>query len=207
MDGGEGGRPNEAGAEGRFGRAEGGDALGAAGSGRTGEEDGGRTNLEAGASADFKAGTTGGQPSEIVPLSLTGKEATSNIQNETLVETAIDRTVEPPGAGVVVERVETGESPCREQGEADSQPMGSSTESDCSRPENGPEPVSLQTSPIPAGGPEPSGSGEPKNWRTPFLEEQERRRARWEQMRQAWIRSRAVKQAGEAVRSQDTRGP
>ncbi len=41
LDGGEGGSPNEVGAEGKCGRAEGGDALGAPGSRRTGEEDGG----------------------------------------------------------------------------------------------------------------------------------------------------------------------
>ncbi len=44
--------------------------------------DGGKTNLEVGASADIDAGTTGGQPSGIVPLSLSGKEEGEKIQNE-----------------------------------------------------------------------------------------------------------------------------
>jgi hypothetical protein len=49
-------------------------------------------------------------------LLLTGKGETENIQNEIEVEPAVATTVDPPVAGVVVERVETGESACREQG-------------------------------------------------------------------------------------------
>jgi hypothetical protein len=93
------------------------------------------------------------------------------------------------------------------------------------------KPIFLETKPVPAGGPERSTIGESAEPVTPCLNERERRAAWIEMMRQEWIRSRAAKEtrpqkhasaldagttsagvrprdaAGEAVVSQDGRGP
>ncbi len=104
VDGGEAGSPDEVGAHESFGRAEGGDALGAAGSGRTGEEDGGgeeetggdgdggdpsgahderRTKREDEGFLVRHEGDPGvGEDAAGCSLKLTGKEEAEKIQNE-----------------------------------------------------------------------------------------------------------------------------
>jgi hypothetical protein len=69
------------------------------------------------------------------------------------------------------------------------------------------KPISSQAKPVAVGDPEPGGTGDSKTGGTPSSDEQERRRASWERVRQEWMRSRGVKQAGEAVGSHDARGP
>ncbi len=75
-------------------------------------------------------------------LLLTGKGEEAKVQNETVVERTMETTVEPPVEGVVVERVETGESSCRGQGEGDRQPVDSLPERDRTLPGNVPQRLS-----------------------------------------------------------------